>query len=280
MRRSLEFGALNLSARSRIRNPTTKAVMERSLEGKVAIVTGAASGIGKAVAQQLAHHGATVAIIDKDERMAREVVAVLDGSQRHIVQPLDLTDHGAIAGIVEAIRSEAGRIDILVNSAGIVDSGQTMLNIDEDLWDRIYAVNIKAPMLLMKAVAAVMVREGIAGRIVNITSSSAFRAVMSFPAYGSSKAALTQLSRTAAADLGAHNINVNCVAPGITRTPLLAKIDVDSRIKDLVESGPLANLLRRVSEPEDVAEAVLFLCSAGGRQITGQTIHVSAGAIV
>ena len=98
--------------------------------------------------------------------------------------------------------------------------------------------------------------------------------------YGAAKAGLAQLTRTAAADLGHHGINVNAVAPGVTKTPMTAGIGNDSALQSLVEEGPLANLLHRPSLPEDVADAILYLCLPGSRQITGQTIHTSAGAVV
>jgi len=115
------------------------------------------------------------------------------------------------------------------------------------------------------------------GRIVNVTSSSAFRARFSKFAYGASKAALVQLTRSVAAELGPLGINVNAVAPGLTRTPSIAELgDPDERMR----SGPLANLFERLSEPEDVADVIVFLCSPASRQITAQTVHVSAGAVV
>ncbi len=113
-----------------------------------------------------------------------------------------------------------------------------------------------------------------------MSSSSAFRARQSIPPYGSSKAALVQLTRSAAADLGPHDINVNAVAPGVTATAMTKGVGDAEALRQMVIEGPLANLFQRVSEPSDVAAAILFLCQPASRQITGQTIHTSAGAVV
>ncbi len=252
-----------------------------SLSSQVAIVTGGASGIGGEIVSTLCAEGATVAIIDRDEAALHESAARLRAAGHRCTEHVfDLSRHDAIADLVSSIHAQHGRLDILVNCAALIDGARTLLDIDSDTWDRVHAVNLKAPLLLMQAAARLMVKDGTAGRIVNVTSSSAFRAQMSYPAYGSSKAGLTQLTRSAAADLGPHGINVNCVAPGVTVTPMLQKIVGLKGAQELAEAGPLANLLRRPSQPEDVAQVVCFLCLPASRQITGQTIHTSAGAIV
>lgn len=251
------------------------------LAHRVALVTGGASGIGKAIAELLCADGASVHIIDRDadalDATARELTLRGGHCTAHC---FDLRNLSEIAELVKAIHIRALRLDILVNSAAVIDSGRTILDIEVDNWDRVHDINLKAPLLLMQAVARQMVTSGCGGRIINVTSSSAFRAVMSYPAYGSSKAALTQLTRAAAAELGPHDINVNCVAPGVTVTPLLDGINGLEGAQRLSETGPLANLLRRPSMPNDVAEVVRFLCLPGSRQITGQTIHTSAGAVI
>jgi NAD(P)-dependent dehydrogenase (short-subunit alcohol dehydrogenase family) len=173
-----------------------------------------------------------------------------------------------------------GRIDILVNCAGVAGRGQTLLELDQHDWDLVHGVNLKAPLLLMKHVARHMIERGGGGRIVNISSSSAFRARNSPIAYATSKAALVQLTRCAAAELGRHDINVNAVAPGITKTGMTRAFGGDEALLRIASSGPLENLFHRVSEPADVAAAILFLCLPASRQITGQTIHTSAGAVV
>jgi NAD(P)-dependent dehydrogenase (short-subunit alcohol dehydrogenase family) len=157
---------------------------------------------------------------------------------------------------------------------------QSLLEIDDENWDFVHTVNLKAPMLLMQHVARHMIDRGGGGRIINISSSSAFRARNSPIAYATSKAAIVQLTRCAAAELGPYDINVNAIAPGITATAMTRALGNAEALDGLASSGPLENLFHRVSQPEDVAAAILFLSLPGSRQITGQTIHTSAGAVV
>ncbi|MBW8827030.1 MAG: SDR family oxidoreductase [Acidobacteria bacterium] len=253
--------------------------MTSTLAGTVSIVTGAASGIGRATALALAAEGAAVALVDRDGA-ALDTVAAVIGAQAHAIT-CDLADLAAVPGIVAQALERFGRVDHLVNCAGITGTAGTVLAVDLDSWDEVYAVNLKAPLLLMQHVANHMVARGGGGRIVNVSSSSAFRARLSQIAYGSSKAALVQLTRSAAAELGPHDINVNAVAPGLTKSAITARLGDDDALTALVTGdGTLANLLGRVSEPEDVAAVIVFLCAPASRQITGQTIHTSAGAVV
>jgi NAD(P)-dependent dehydrogenase (short-subunit alcohol dehydrogenase family) len=228
----------------------------------------------------LAKEGAAIALIDRDEAGLKGTRAaiVMDGGEAAIYV-LDLTQAAAIPPLVEAILHRHRRIDILVNGAGITGPRTTMLEADAEDWDRVMAVNLKAPFLFIKHAGQAMAAAG-GGRIVNITSSSAHRARNSLPAYGASKSGLMQLTRSAAADLGPHNINVNAVAPGLTQTRMVSDNFTPETLAAALREGPLANLLQRVSTPEDIGAAVLFLCQEGSRQITGQTIHVSAGAII
>lgn len=252
-----------------------------SLAGRVALVTGAASGIGRATTEAFAAAGAAVAVVDIDEAGAK---AAAQSASSHGVRSepflLDLSQTDAIGPCVEAVVSAFGRIDYLVNSAGIIDHGMTLLELDDRVWEKVYRINVKAPLHFTHHVARHMVARGGGGRIVNVSSSSAFRALLSFPAYGSSKAALNQLTRSAAGELGPHDINVNAVVPGVTATPLATALPGLPELGSLAKSGPLANLLGRVSEPEDVSGVILFLCGPDSRQITGQMIHTSAGAVV
>jgi NAD(P)-dependent dehydrogenase (short-subunit alcohol dehydrogenase family) len=254
---------------------------EKRLEGAVALVSGGASGIGRATVRALAREGAAVAIVDRDERNALRVASeVEDSGGKASAFALELTDTAAIAPLVERVLGVFGRIDLLVNAAGIYGERATILEVDVEDWDLVHTVNLKAPMLLMQAVACHMVERGGGGRIVNVSSSSAFRGMASPAPYGTSKAGLVQLTRSAAAELGAHDINVNAVAPGLTATPLTAQIGGEEAHQAAVESGPLANLLHRVSSPEDVAETIVFLCLPASRQITAQTLHTSAGSVL
>jgi NAD(P)-dependent dehydrogenase (short-subunit alcohol dehydrogenase family) len=246
----------------------------------VALVTGAAAGIGRAAAVALAKAGAILALVDRDEAgLEGTRIAIMDAGGEAAVYPLDLTQSSLIPPLVEAVLRQYGRIDILVNGAGITGPLTPILEADDAAWDVVMAVNLKAPFLFIKHVGRAMVAQS-GGRIVNITSSSAHRARNSLPAYGASKSGLMQLTRSAAADLGPFNINVNAVAPGLTATRIVSDNFTPETLASSLREGPLANLLQRVSEPEDIAAAILFLCEPGSRQITGQTIHVSGGAII
>jgi NAD(P)-dependent dehydrogenase (short-subunit alcohol dehydrogenase family) len=244
-------------------------------------VTGGASGIARATVLTLLQAGAAVATLDRDEAGVNAVVE--QGKQsggKALAIAFDLTDTRAIPGVVERVIRELGRIDILVNAAGVPGRFRSLLESEEQDWDFIHTVNLKAPMLLMKHVAQHMIARGGGGRIVNISSSSAFRARNSPVAYASSKAGIVQLTRSAAAELGRYDINVNAIAPGITATGMTRPLGDAEALLNLASSGPLENLFHRVSQPEDVAAAILFLCLPGSRQITAQVIHTSAGAVV
>ena len=254
---------------------------ETPLSGRVALITGAASGIGEATARAIADAGASVAALDRDAEGLDRVVSELEsGGGKAKALTLDLADTDSIPAAVAEVLAAFGRIDILVNCAGISGEQGTILEQSEENWDRVHTINLKAPFLLMQHVGRHMVERGGGGRIVNVSSSSAFRARFSIPAYGSSKAALVQLTRSAAADLAPHDINVNAVAPGVTATAMANAVGGDEALRKMVTEGPLANLFHRVSQPSDVAATILFLCLPASRQITAQTLHTSAGAVV
>jgi NAD(P)-dependent dehydrogenase (short-subunit alcohol dehydrogenase family) len=252
---------------------------EQVLAGAVAIVTGAASGIGRRTALMLASHGATVALVDiSAEGLAAVVNGIAQQGGKAEAFRCDLADRVATAALVDAVAERLGRVDILINSAGI-GSGTNLLEATVEQWDEQYAVYLLAPFLLMQAAGRWMIAQGDGGRIVNLSSSSAFRAHAGC-AYAAVKSAVAILARTAAADLGAHGITVNAIAPGLTRTPMVTGAGLMDQVDELVLQGPLANLTRRVSEAEDIAATILVLCMPAARQITAQVIHVSAGAVV
>src|SRR5580704_13615991 len=219
-------------------SPREETIMSELLSGKVALVTGGASGIARATVASLLKLGAAVAILDRDEAGIKEVAEQGRAAGGNTLEvPFDLTNLKAIPDVVAQVVQKMGRIDILINAAGV-------------------------------------------GRIVNISSSSAFRARNSPVAYASSKAAIVQLTRSAAAELAQYDINVNAVAPGFTITGMTRALGGEESFQRAVSSGPLENLFHRPSQPEDVAEAIVFLCLPGSRQINAQTIHTSAGAVI
>jgi NAD(P)-dependent dehydrogenase (short-subunit alcohol dehydrogenase family) len=254
---------------------------EPPLADQVAVVTGGASGIGRATVMALAEAGANIAIVDRAKDGAQQVAedaSGLGGQARAFV--VDLAEPSAVVAVVEHILSEFGYVDILVNSAGISGPRHSALDFSEQTFDDVFAVNVKAAFLMVREVGTHMVRRGRGGRIVNLSSSAAFRAPTSPAVYAASKAALCGLTRAAAADLGPYDINVNAVAPGMTKTPMTAGIGGDDAYQAVVSSGPLENLLHRPSEADDVAAVIMFLCLPASRQLTGQVIHASAGLVV
>jgi NAD(P)-dependent dehydrogenase (short-subunit alcohol dehydrogenase family) len=253
---------------------------ESPLAGQIVLITGGASGIGEAAVGLFVDAGATVAILDRNGTAAKQVASAIQaGGGQATVHVADLLDTASIPGAVADVLSVHGRIDALVNAAGISGEQGEILEQSEDNWDRVQAINLKAPFRLIQEVGRHMVERGGGGRIVNVTSSSGHRARQSMAPYGAAKAGLTQLTRTAAADLGRYDINVNAVAPGVTMTPMSQSIGDEADFQKAVTEGPLSNLLNRVSRPEDVADAILYLCLPGSRQVTGHTIHTSAGAV-
>lgn len=260
--------------------------MEQTLAGKVAIVTGAASGIGRATALLFAEQGADLLLVDRDGAGLQSVMdAIADipapAGRMLLNVTVDLGERADCAHLIDLV-SGLERVHILINAAGMPASQIDFLDLSEADWERIYNVNLRAPMLLMQAAGRRMVAQGQGGRIVNVTSSAAFRAGMAQAAYASSKAALTQLTRNVAAELGGHGINVNAVAPGVTATPMALGWFKEKAVmaQEARPGGSVANLLHQVAEAEDVAATVLFLCLDASRQITAQTIHTSAGTVV
>jgi NAD(P)-dependent dehydrogenase (short-subunit alcohol dehydrogenase family) len=257
-----------------------------TLAGRTAIVTGGASGIGLAITRRLAEQGASVAVLARNEVAGAAAVGEVEtlGAEGLFVS-VDLADADAIAPAVDAVLDRFGAVDILVNNAGVrgLDAplGRTgLFEVELEDWEFVQAVNVRAPFLLTQAVGRHMVDRGEGGHIVNVTSSAAFMAANCSTHYAASKAALTSLTRTAAADLGLHGINVNAVAPALTRTEYRLRMGGDEVLQRSVSQGPVSNLLHSVADPDDVAAVVLFLCLPASRQITGQTIHTSAGLIV
>jgi NAD(P)-dependent dehydrogenase (short-subunit alcohol dehydrogenase family) len=251
-----------------------------SLEGRVAVVTGASSGIGLATAAALAALGAQIVCVLRRTSQTRgldETLAALGTSYAAI--HADLDDAEQAATVIPRVLEQLGRIDILVNNAGITD-GSSFLEQDLAAFDAVLALDLRAPFQLSQAAGRAMADAGRGGRIVNLSSSVAFRALHANPAYASAKGGLNALTRAAAGALGEYGITVNAVVPGPTATSMSRVHMGDDALEAAVRTGPLRNLLGRVSTPEDVAAAVAFLCTDAARQVTGQMIHVSAGSVL
>lgn len=247
-------------------------------EGRVALVTGAASGIGRAVALALAAQGARVALADIDTAGAERVAAeAATAGGEHLVVRVDVTSVESVeAGVGQAIAA-LGPIDVLANVAGW-DRIAPFLETDAELWDRIIGINFRGVLATCRAVLPAMVERG-SGVVVN-TASEAGRAGSSGEAvYSGAKGAVIAFTKSLAREVARHGIRVNAVAPGLTDTPLLDTLIAagHGRLMDaIVRSTPL----RRLATPEEVAEAVLFLASRRASFITGQTIGVGGGLVM
>lgn len=255
-------------------------VNAQPLSGRTALVTGGGSGIGRATACTLAELGAAIAILDRDAQGAEATAAaVRHGGGNAWPVEVDLADLDALPAVVETVERDLGELEVLVNNAGMV-RGTRLLETSVQEWQQVLTVNLTAAFVLLREVGQRMAARG-HGTIINVSSSSAFRAVDTAGAYGVSKSGIGGLTRAAAWELGTSGVRVNAVAPGITRTPVTAAgIGGNEALDTAVQQGPLANLLRRVSEPDDIAGVIAFLCLPASRQITGQVIQVSAGAVV
>jgi NAD(P)-dependent dehydrogenase (short-subunit alcohol dehydrogenase family) len=246
--------------------------MSGSLEGKVAIVTGGAQGIGNAIAKGLASEGARIVVADlsRAEEAAREF-------DEGVGLTVDVADEAQVEGMAQEAIERCGRIDILVNNAGLYASLQmrpfTEIPVEE--WRQVMDVNVLSMFLTMRAVVPRMREQGGGGRVVNISSGTPFRGVPFLLHYVTSKGAIVALTRALAKELGRDDILVNCVAPGFTMSDGVR--EHPEVIEALQQVSVSARTLQRDQVPEDVVGAVVFLCGPGATFVTGQTIVIDGG---
>ena len=250
-----------------------------SLKGKAAIVTGAASGIGRAIAIRLAEMGAAVAVLDKNIEGGKETMALVEqlgGAATFI--PCDISSQAKCREAVERVIATFGRIDILCNNAGVTVR-KDILALEEEEWDAVLDVTLKSVYLLSREVIPHLIRQG-GGAIINTGSGWSLKGGPKAVAYCAAKAGVLNLTRAMAIDHGKHNIRVNCVCPGDVDTPMLRSectqlgADRDAFMREAA-SRPLA----RVGTPDDIANAVLFLASPMSSWITGTALVVDGGGL-
>jgi len=245
--------------------------MKGELEGKVAIVTGAAQGIGNSIAKGLAAEGVRIVVADVNH--AQEAAQKFDDG---IGLTVDVADEAQVERMAQEVVERCGRIDILVNNAGLYASLQmrpfTEIPVEE--WRQVMDVNVLSMFLTTRAVVPRMREQG-GGRIVNISSGTPFRGVPFLLHYVTSKGAIVALTRALAKELGRDDVLVNCVAPGFTMSDGVR--EHPEVIEALREVSVSSRTLQRDQEPEDVVGAVVFLCGPGATFVTGQTIVIDGG---
>ena len=240
------------------------------LNGRVALITGASRGIGKAIAEAFANAGTHVVCVS---RSAADVQAVADTLPNASAAACDVSSTAGFTDLINNIVGEHGRLDILVNNAGITRDGLIM-RMKEDDWNMVLDINLKGAFNGIKAVTRTMMKQR-SGRIINISSVVGLTGNAGQANYAASKAGLIGLTKSIAKELSSRGITVNCIAPGYIATDMTAELS-DAVKEDLEKQIPLG----RIGNPEDIANAVLFLASDEASYITGQTITVDGGIVM
>lgn len=244
-----------------------------SLDGKVAVVTGAGRNVGASIAARMAHDGAKVAVIDLDEHRARATVSAIEAEHPGAVAAFmcDVADKRDVQQVMDEVADRFGSIDILVNNVAITDRGATVLDLDEDEWDRVLQVTLTSVFLCTKYAGRKMATGGRGGSIVNIGSTSGYRARPNALAYPAAKAAVINMTRSMAAQLAPYGIRVNSVTPNKVGSPVGRDQEPTNR--------PRKNMLGRGCRPEDIAGAVAYMVSADAGFVTSTDLVVDGGVL-
>lgn len=239
------------------------------LDDKLAVLTGAASGIGRAIAVELGSAGATVAMVDRDEQGLSDTVRIIGGAaSAHVV---DLSDANAIVRMRDDVLDEWGVPQIIVNAAGF-DRVEPFMSNEDTLWEALVAVNFLGPVRLTRAFLEPLIAQGQTAKVVNVASDAGRVGSLGETVYAGTKGGVIAFSKSLAREMARHQINVNCVCPGPTDTPLFGTLP--EKVRDgLIRAIPF----RRVATPQEVAHAVLFFASDYSDYITGQVLSVSGG---
>lgn len=250
--------------------------MAGRLENNVALVTGGASGIGRAIATAFAHEGASVAILDINRDGASDVAAtIVEMGGRAIAIHGDVSRASDIDGAVARTANELGGLSVLVNNAGIILQAAALDTTDEQ-WNRVLATNLTSCFMACRAGARQMIALGAEGRIVNISSIHATLSEPNAAAYTAAKGGMEAFSRTLATELAPHRIRVNCLAPGATYTDLTRPMYTESVKRALFERIPM----KQIAEPEWIASGAVFLASEESRYMTGQVLTIDGGYVM
>jgi NAD(P)-dependent dehydrogenase (short-subunit alcohol dehydrogenase family) len=247
------------------------------LDGKVAIVTGAAMGMGEATARLFADAGAKVVLADFNEDLGGKVAQsiVAKGREAAFVK-VDISKSDQVKGMVGFAIERFGRLDAAVNNAALKPDNAPAAEFDENYWDRLMSVDLKGTAVCMKYELAQMVAQGGGGSIINISSVSGFRPQLNTIAYVAAKHGVNGLTKNAAMEYGRYNIRVNAVAPGAIDTPML-KTSLDEMGLDRDEFAKKLSVLERFGQPDEVAQGSLWLASDASSFVTGTVLHVDGG---
>ena len=258
-----------------------------SLNGKVALVTGAAQGMGRAIAMRLAIEGASVVATDINGKLVEQTgIDIRELGHEALAVEADIGDVDDIDLVVTEALNAFGRIDILVNNAGVTRHADIMDLTPED-WDRIHRVNARGVFFCLQRVAREMIDGGRGGRIINIASiAGKGYSGTSNAAYAASKGAVLSMTQIAAHQLGRYDINVNAICPGVTRTAMSQETAIQRSqnlgvsLDELEERRNAQIPIGRANEPEDIADMAVFLAGPGSRNITGQSFNVDGGLVM
>ncbi|MCE2527722.1 MAG: SDR family oxidoreductase [Actinomycetia bacterium] len=249
--------------------------MDPGLTGKVALVTGASQGIGRATSVALANEGAHVALLARS-RLGLEVTLEMVGESNGLVVPCDVTDPEAVTSAIETILSEYGRLDVLVNNAGQRQRRARLDQLEAREWERVVKVNLSAVFYVTRAAAPHLIEQG-AGSVVNIASIAGPFGLPRIGGYAAAKAGVIGVTKTMAAEWCEFGVRVNTVAPGFIQTPMNAPFRRAPTNADQVAAIESRVPLGRYGSPEEVAQAVVFLAGASSSYITGETLFVDGG---
>jgi NAD(P)-dependent dehydrogenase (short-subunit alcohol dehydrogenase family) len=246
-----------------------------SLKGKVAIVSGAGTGVGKATTKRLFSEGCRVVLIGRDRSKLTKVISELNGKKNILAIKADITKEADVINVIEETISAFDTIDILINNAGIINDPTPFHKMTDDHWMSLINTNLIGTFRTTKAVLPIMM-ENNRGSIVNISSLQGIRSIVNVPlsVYGVTKAGIIMFTRAIAVEYGEYGIRSNCVAPSTIRSPMIEPYLLDKQAKKTLESSfPL----RRIGDPEDISGAVVYLCSDDAKWITGTVITVDGG---
>jgi 3-oxoacyl-[acyl-carrier protein] reductase len=244
-----------------------------ALDGKIAMVTGASRGIGRAIAEEMAEAGADLVLLDLDAGWLKETAEAVEGKGRRATcLSVDVGDGAAVTEAVKQAIEACGRIDVLVNNAGITKD-TFLVRMSEDDWDAVIRVNLKGSFLFTKAVSKLMMKQR-SGTIVNVASIIGLIGNAGQCNYAASKAGVIALTKSAAKELASRNVRVNAVAPGFIQTKMTDELPEDVKQK-MLSAIPM----NRFGQPEDVARVILFLASEASSYMTGQVLTISGGMV-